>query len=397
MTASALLFPHDVGLAPPPPAPAPFVGRLPWVLLALLALHGLIHLLGVVKGFGLAELPQLAQPISRGMALLWLLAAMLVLAAVALAVARPDAWWPVGIAAALVSQAVIVAAWGDAKAGTVPNVLLLGAALLTAAMAGPTSYRARFLQDAQEGLARPVDAPLVTDADLAPLPAPVQRYLRLVGAVGRPRVRNFAVRFEGRIRSGPDAPWMAFTADQQSFLDRPTRLFLLHATKGGLPVEVYHRLADGHATMQVRTLGLVPIVDARGPVMDRSESVTMLNDMALLAPASLVDAAIRWQAVDDRRAIAHFTHGANEVSATLVFGEDGLLADFISDDRSAASPDGKTFTRLRWTTPARDYRDYGPARIASFGEARYDAPGGSYAYGEFTVRAVAYNVGRGSG
>ena len=35
----------------------------------------------------------------------------------------------------------------------------------------------------------------------------------------------------------------------------------------------------------------------------------------------------------------------------LPFGEDGLLMNFISEDRSRSSSDGKTFTRLRFSRP----------------------------------------------
>jgi hypothetical protein len=52
------------------------------VLLAVvLVVHGLIHLLGAAKGFRLAVLPQLTQPVSAGMGLAWLVAALLFLAA----------------------------------------------------------------------------------------------------------------------------------------------------------------------------------------------------------------------------------------------------------------------------------------------------------------------------
>ena len=50
------------------------------LFLILLAVHGLIHLLGFAKAFGLAELPQLVQPISRPWGALWLAAAALTLA-----------------------------------------------------------------------------------------------------------------------------------------------------------------------------------------------------------------------------------------------------------------------------------------------------------------------------
>ena len=46
-----------------------------WVFAFIVVVHGLIHLMGPAKAFGYAELPQLTQPISRGMGLVWLLAA----------------------------------------------------------------------------------------------------------------------------------------------------------------------------------------------------------------------------------------------------------------------------------------------------------------------------------
>jgi hypothetical protein len=96
--------------------------------------------------------------------------------------------------------------------------------------------------------------------------------------------------------------------------------------------------------------------------------------------------------VDARSARARFTDEEQTISATLLFGNDGLLTNFISDDRSRSSPDGKTFTRLRFSTPTRDYRDFGPARLGSYGEARWLLPDGEFTYGEFELEKVTYNV-----
>ena len=43
-----------------------------WVFAGIIAVHGLIHLMGPAEAFGYADLPQLTQPISRGMGLVWL-------------------------------------------------------------------------------------------------------------------------------------------------------------------------------------------------------------------------------------------------------------------------------------------------------------------------------------
>jgi hypothetical protein len=50
-----------------------------WVIVALLVIHGAIHSMGFLKAYGIAELPQLRQPISPAMGRLWLAAAVLVL------------------------------------------------------------------------------------------------------------------------------------------------------------------------------------------------------------------------------------------------------------------------------------------------------------------------------
>jgi len=365
-----------------------------WAIAAVIGLHGLIHLMGFAKAFGYAELPQLTQPITRPWGTAWLAAAVLVVLSAAMFGAGSRAFWMVGALALVVSQAIILSAWRDAWAGTIANlllVLLVGHGWLTE---GPRSYHAQYVRDAAEGLSRPFESRVVAEADLAPLPEPVQRYLRYAGVVGRPRVRDYHLHFRGLIRGAPDARWMPFEAEQHSFADTPARLFLMRARMFGLPVEAFHRFIDGHATMQVTAVGAVPIVDARGEVMDRSETVTLFNDMCVLAPATLVDAAIRWEPVDAHTAKAYFTNRGQTISATLLFGDDGALMDFASDDRSRSSPDGTTFTPARFTTPLRDYRDFGPARLAAHGEARWTLPDGAFTYGEFELIDIAYNAKR---
>jgi len=79
--------------------------------------------------------------------------------------------------------------------------------------------------------------------------------------------------------------------------------------------------------------------------MDQGETVTVFNDLCLLAPAGLLDAPIVWQTIDSRHVRSAFTRGAHTVTAVLVFNDAYELIDFISDDRLRASPDGRRFAR----------------------------------------------------
>jgi hypothetical protein len=250
----------------------------------------------------------------------------------------------------VISQVLIVLWWKDARFGTIANVLLLAPIVVALAGVWPGGAASQFRRLAAEGFARHAAPPPVTDADLAPLPAPVQRYLRFAGVVGKPRVLNFRARFQGTIAGARNAGAAPFRATQVSFLDRPTRLFLLESARAGVPFDAFHVFAAPTATMRVKIASLFTVVDARGPEMDQSETVTMFNDMCLLAPASLIDPRIRWFSSGEDRVDATFELGGHTVHATLRFGPNGELVDFVSQDRYQTS-DGKAFVRYPWSTP----------------------------------------------
>lgn len=360
-------------------------------LTALIAVHGLIHLMGVFKAFGLAELPQLSQPISRGAGALWLLAGVILLVAGVMATTHPRIWWVPGFAGVLLSQAVIFSSWSDARFGTVANILVAAFALYAFAAEGPFSLRSEYRREVGDRIPEGLSAPVVTESDLAPLPGPVQRYLRVTGSVGKPRAERFKAVLRGRIRSSPEDPWMEFTAEQHNFLGEPSRFFLMDARRGGLPVDVLHAFRGDSAGMRVRVLSLFQIVDAGGPDLTRAETVTIFNDLCLFAPSALVDPSIRWEAMDERSARGHYTVGEHAISAVLHFGDGGELVDFVSDDRMFAHSDGKSFTPVRWSTPVSDYRDYGGRRRFSRGEGRWHPPEGPYTYLELELVELQVN------
>ena len=112
------------------------------VFAILVAVHGLIHVLGAAKAFHWAELPELAQPISPLFGLLWLLAALLFLATSVVLVSGLRWWWAVGIAGVIVSTIAIVPSWADAKFGMVANIAVLIGVSFGFLIAGPFSVRA---------------------------------------------------------------------------------------------------------------------------------------------------------------------------------------------------------------------------------------------------------------
>ena len=369
------------------------------VLGAFVMMHGLIHVLGVVKGFGWAHVAQLSEPVGVGVAFGWLAAAVLVTGAGLLLVIGVRWWWAVGLVAAVVSQLVIVTSWRDARMGTVANVVLAFAALHGLAAEGPLGLRAGYRRSALRAVAdAPSVAPgVITIADLARLPGPVAAYVVASGAVGQPHVAGFVARIRGRIRGGPDEPWMTFVGEQtNTFGSAPRRLFCMDATRGGILIDVFHSYVGPSARMRVRAMSIAPMVDASGSMLTRAETVTLFNDLCVFAPGALVDVPVEWSAIDAHRVGATYTNAGHTVRAELVFAENDQLVDFVSDDRQQAAPDGASFAPRRWSTPVGDVHDFHGHRVVSEGRARWQDPGtDGFDYLELHVDDVRYLEGQG--
>ena len=361
----------------------------------VLGVHGLIHMLGSAKAFGWLELPQLHTKLTPLGGVLWMAAAILLVSAAISFALTMHWWWWLAVPGVLLSQVLITQMWADAKYGTIANVIIAIPLLLLALDTRSSSFRSRFAHDRDVLLARPAKtAPLVREADLATLPMLMQTYLRRSGAVGRPRVRNVRVQFDAQMRSSTKAAWMTSTATQYEFFDPPARLFHMNASRGGIPIDVYHRYIDSAATFQVKIAGLFPIVDKGGPVLTRAETVTLMNDIVVMAPAAVLDLPFTWEIDGTRSLRATFTNAGNTVSAVLHFDNAGDLVGFVSNDR--AQEDAKGIRNVPWSTPISAYDAVNGVRVGTRGDANWIDESGEWTYGRFTIRAIAYNVERGA-
>jgi hypothetical protein len=277
-------------------------------------------------------------------------------------------------------------------------VLLLGSLvvaireLLLIVDARPSSFRSRFAHDRDALLARPVPpAPPVTETDLASLPRLMQTYLRRVGAVGQPRVHNMRVHFNAQMRNSATSPWMQSTATQYEFFAPPARLFYMNAALFGVPLDIFHRYIDSTATFQVRIASLFSMVDKSGPILTRAETVTLMNDIVVMAPAAVLGLPFTWETIGDRSVQATFTNAGNTVSAVLTFDAAGDLVGFLSNDRTQEDANGSR--NLPWSTPISGYREVDGIRIGALGNANWIETSGEWTYGKFEIRSIAYNVG----
>ena len=242
--------------------------------------------------------------------------------------------------------------------------------------------------------------PVVTEADLAGLPRPAQRYLTFMGVVGRPRDTSFRAQFRGRFRLGASHPWREVDALQYSSRPDVARIFHLRMRIAGLSVYGRDTYVHGHGRMWVRPLDLFTVQDARGPEYDIGELVTFLNDAVLLAPSMLLGPGIAWSPVDDRAFDLAFTNEGTTVKARVFVDERGAPVDFETTDRFASVDPldpARKLVRARWTTPVEGYRAMDGRMLPTSGRAVWHLPKGDFPYIEFGFEPgdIAFNVAPG--
>jgi len=358
------------------------------ILAIIIAFHGIIHFMGFAKAFNLMEISQLTQQIPKPAGVLWLIAGLLFVLVAVLFFFNKDWWWMPAMVAIILSQALIVISWQDAKFGTIANIIVLVAVI---AGFGAWNFHRSFVNDYREGLARTSVIPsnLLTNRDIQHLPLPVQRYLRYAGVLNREKVHNVKVIFTGQMREkGKD--WFQLRSIQYNFFEIPTRLFYMTGKIKGLTVPGYHAYKNGNASMQIKIFGMFPVVDLKDGSLNQAETVTFFNDMCLIAPASLIDNRIKWEEADSLSAKATFTCNGITISATLYFNEADQLVNFISDDRYAIT--GKTAQKIRFSTPVHAYKTINGINICSNADVVWHYPEGEFVYGKFILETIEYNV-----
>ncbi len=347
--------------------------------------HGLVHLMGFLKAFGFAKFPQLSQNISNLMGGLWLVATVLFFTAAILFRLKNNFWIIIGTGAVILSQVLIVINWQDAKVGTLANLVIF---MILIVSASSFKFENKFQKDVSESLtSQIISEATITERDIQNLPVPVQGYLKYVGILGKPKVKNAKAIFKGKMRER-GKNWFGFTSEQYNFFEDPKRFFFMEAKFRGLPIKGYHRYKNNEASMNIKLFSLFSVVNLKEPELFPTETVTFFNDLCLFAPSALIDENIHWQPIDAFSAKAFFTNKGVTISATLYFNEKGQLVNFVSEDRV----DVNTHRKVPFSTPIKKYGIINGYKLPIVADATWHFPEGDFVYGQFYLQNVEYNL-----
>lgn len=230
---------------------------------------------------------------------------------------------------------------------------------------------------------------LVSEADLDPLPPPVQHWLRSTGVLGRPAVQVARLDQSGELRTTPDGVWMPFSAEQHTRVDDPGFFWTARVHAGPVHLLGRDRWAEGRGQMLIKLEGLLPIADAKGPATDQASLLRWLGEICWL-PSAALHPSIRWEALDDRAARATLQVGEVQAEGVYTFDETGALQRFEAM-RYYDRPEGATLERWRVDTVEQGVR--GGLRIPTVSRVTWVLPEGEFHWLDIRIDDAEYLPG----
>ncbi len=346
------------------------------LFIILTSLHGLIHLLGWVKAFDLAQLPQFTHPISRPPGILWLLTALLWIATALLLLFHRNIWWMLAATALLLSQALVLMYWQDAKYGTIANLIIL---IGIAWGFGNWSFNRMVTQDIEAMMSKSGSADnRMSRNEVSLLPPIVQKWVLGSGMIEKQNPQSVHLYQKGTLKTSPEGKWLSVEAEQWFTLESPG--FVWHAKVGSgslTPFSGRDKFVDEKGSMLIKLFSLLPVVDAEDQNIDKGAALRFLAEMVWF-PSAALTLPIKWEELSTLTAKATMRLRDFSVTGTFTFNEKGQVTRFEApryyqqtnktefwvveiDENSYTSMAGfqvPTRAKLTWRLPEGDFTWY---------------------------------------
>ncbi|WP_243729677.1 DUF6920 family protein [Salegentibacter sp. 24] len=300
-------------------------------LAILIGLHGVIHLFGFLKAFGIIEFNAIAQPISKSFGMLWLVAFILLSVTLSLLIINFRYWWIIGIAGVMLSQFLIFNYWNEAKFGTILNLIILACALIAFST---LNFQRKITAEIDQLLtqSQQPEKILVTEQMISTLPEAVQKWLLSSGIVGQELIQNIYLEQNIKMLMKPEQrKWTTARAKQYFTVDPPGFIWSVKLNiRPGISIVGRDKFVAGKGEMIIKLFSIFPIAKAQGsPKIDQSTLQRYLAEIVWF-PSAATSSYITWEAIDEFSARATMNYKGTKASGVFYFDNHGNFKKFIA-------------------------------------------------------------------
>lgn len=358
-------------------------------LIIIIVMHGIIHLFGFLKAFGLSEFNAIQQPVFKTMGIFWLSTFVLFAITSILLIFKSNYWWLSGFVAILISQVLIFNYWSDAKFGTIANVIIFVAVLIGYSGFSFKNQIAKERKDMFQ-ISQDISHRNLTSEAISDLPPIVQKWLMHSGALGKPLASNVHLVQELQLKMRPeDSVWSRATAKQYFTVEPPAFSWNISAQiKSIINITGRDKFENGKGEMNIKLFSLFSIADAKDhQKIDQATLQRFLAEIVWFPSASL-RSCIKWESLDDYVAKATMQYNGTVGSGEFYFDEKGNFKKFVA----MRYQDAKAIEPTKWTVLATKTAVRQGIKIPVECEASWELEQGKWTWLKLKITDIQYNL-----
>ncbi|MEQ8353153.1 MAG: hypothetical protein RH862_16870 [Leptospiraceae bacterium] len=224
------------------------------------------------------------------------------------------------------------------------------------------------------------------------LPAPVQKYFRLVLTDGQPILRKVRLIQEGELMVSPKgSKYIDFQALHWARADVPA--FLWDASMAIAPaisIRVLDSYRAGTGSGEVLMLSMIKMGGQEDkPELNSAALYRYLAEAVWYPTALLPQNGVEWKYVDENRAMATLNDSGISVSLLFSFNERGEVTGIYTENRYGLF--GDKFIQYPWEGKFRDYRRAGNVMIPFYAEVGWHLPDGFWLFWKGNIESASYD------
>ena len=358
-------------------------------LIILIGIHGFIHVFGFFKAFGVPEFNAISKPISKTYGIIWLLTFLFFALSVILIIVHSDYWWLSGFLAVVISQVLIFNYWPDAKFGTIANVIILLAAIISYSN---FNFKHKIKQERVELFenAQLENQEIISEEMLEGLPSIIQKWLINSGVIGKRPISNVYLTQELLLKLNPKQEnWNNGKSEQYFTIQPPAFNWNINTEMNSiLSVTGRDKFQDGKGEMTIKLLSLIPVANAKND--EKVNQATLQRYLAEIVwfPTASLSQYIKWDAIDEHFAKATMEYKGTKGSGEFHFDENGNFKKFVTQRYQNANDTEPT----EWTVTATKTEELNGIKIPVECEASWGLKGGTWTWLKLKITDIQYNV-----
>jgi hypothetical protein len=231
---------------------------------------------------------------------------------------------------------------------------------------------------------------ILTEEEIIHLPAPVQKWLNVSGAVGKEKARTVALKQSFLMKLKPEQKkWKHAVAQQFFNAENPAFIWTVRLKMAPF-VSVLGRdkFIDGKGEMQMTLNGLLNLGKETSEKIDEGTLQRYLGE-TIWFPSGMANPHISWEELDAHSANATMNFKGTTGSGTFYFNKEGFFEKFIALRYMGNTPDAK---RYEWVITAQKHAEFNGVIIPSKLKATWMLESGPWNWANLEITEIQYNI-----